>query len=174
MFSDPLKNLKQLGLHENMIVADLGAGTGFYSIAAAHMVPHGKVYAIEVVKDYLTTVRHKAIALNLHNLECIWGNIEKVGGTKIKDGIVDVIIVSNVLSHVDHKDKFLAEIKRILKTGGKILFIDWTNWISMVSSNHKKTISKEIAKELFEKNGFAIERDIDAGEHHYGMILKRK
>ena len=35
MFTDPVKNLKQLGIRDDMIVADLGAGTGFYSIAAA-------------------------------------------------------------------------------------------------------------------------------------------
>ena len=56
MFSDPVKNLKQFGLREDMIVADLGAGTGFYSMAVAEMVPKGKVYAIEIQKDFLTTV----------------------------------------------------------------------------------------------------------------------
>ena len=39
------------------VVADLGAGTGFYSIAAGQMVPKGKVYAVEVVKDFLMTIR---------------------------------------------------------------------------------------------------------------------
>ena len=52
MFADPIKNLKQLGLREDMIVADLGAGTGYYSIAASSLVPKGKVYAIEVIKEY--------------------------------------------------------------------------------------------------------------------------
>ena len=60
MFSDPIKNLNQLRIRENMIVADLGAGTGFYSIAAAQIVPNGKVYAIEIQKDFLNTIRNKA------------------------------------------------------------------------------------------------------------------
>ena len=85
MFSDPVKNLKQFGLRENMIVADLGAGTGFYSIAAAKMVPNGKVYSIEIQKDYINTIRNKAAELNLENLECLWGNLEEKGGSKIKD-----------------------------------------------------------------------------------------
>ena len=53
MFSDPIKNLKMLGLKENDIVVDLGAGTGFYSVAAGTLVSRGKVYAVELQKDFL-------------------------------------------------------------------------------------------------------------------------
>ena len=59
MFSDPIKNLKAFGLRESDIVVDLGAGTGFYSIAAAKMTPRGKVYAVDVEKDYLQTIKDK-------------------------------------------------------------------------------------------------------------------
>src|SRR3989344_5519467 len=122
MFSDPVKNLKALGLRENSIVADLGAGTGFYSIAAGHMVPKGKVYAVEIDKEYLSTIKNKAKEAHVNNVEILWGNIEKRGGTKIGDGIVDAVIASNVFFQVEDKDELIKEIKRILKIGGKVLF----------------------------------------------------
>lgn len=177
MFSDPIKNLKQLGIREDMIVADLGAGTGFYSIALGSLVPFGKVYAIEVIKDYVATIKNKAKDAHLNNVECFWGDIEKIGGTKIKDGIVDAIIVSNVLFQIEDKNTFIKEIKRISKTKGKVLFIDWADippHLGSLSPSREKTISKEKVLEMFEKNGFMKERDIDAGEHHYGMILMNK
>jgi len=170
MFSDPLKNLKQLGIREDMIIADLGAGTGFYSIPAGSMVPNGKVYAIEIIKDYVATIKNKAKEAHLHNVECFWGNIEKIGGTKIKDGLVDIIIVSNILFQVDDINTFIQEIKRIMKNGGKILFVDWSEE-SILGPKKEKIISKEKTIELFGKRGISFERDIDAGEHHYGMIL---
>ncbi|MEX2090601.1 MAG: class I SAM-dependent methyltransferase, partial [Candidatus Paceibacterota bacterium] len=95
MFSDPVKNLKALGLREDNVVVDLGAGTGFYSIAAGELVPKGKVYAIEIVKDFLATVRQRAKEANLNNVEALWGNIEKSGGTKIADAVADAAIASN-------------------------------------------------------------------------------
>jgi precorrin-6B methylase 2 len=86
MFTDPLKNLKALGLREDNIVADLGAGTGYYTLAAGAIVSRGKVYAIEVQKDFLETIKGKAEEAHLNNVEIIWGNVEKIGGTKIGDG----------------------------------------------------------------------------------------
>lgn len=174
MFSDPVKNLKQFGLRENMIVADLGAGTGFYSITAAKMVPKGKVYSIEIQKDFLGEIKNKAKEFSLNNLECFLGDIEQKGGTKIGNEIVDAVIVSNILFQVENKDRLIEEAKRILKIGGSVLVIDWLNEPSILGSKIKNTVPKNKAREMFEGKGFIFEREIDAGAHHYGMILKKE
>jgi len=168
MFTDPVKNLKAFGLREDNIVADLGAGTGFYSLAAGEIVARGKVYAVELQKDYLTTIINKVADLGLKNVEVIWGNVEKIGGTKIGDNVVDAVIASNILFQVVDKDKFILEIKRILKPEGKVLLIDWSESSIMKTTN---IIPKSKARMLFEQKGFTFEREINAGEHHYGMIL---
>lgn len=173
MFTDPVKNLKQLGLREDMIVADLGAGTGFYTIAAAELVPRGKVYAIEVIKDYVVTIKNKAKEAHLSNVECFWGNVEKIGGTKIRDGIVDAVIASNIFFQIEDKEKFVEEIKRITKKDGKVLFVDWAE-ASNIGPRKENVIAKEKVVEIFKKKGFIFERDINAGEHHYGMIFINK
>ncbi|MBI3888815.1 class I SAM-dependent methyltransferase [Candidatus Nomurabacteria bacterium] len=170
MFTDPVKNLKTLGLAENDIVADLGAGTGFYSVAAGAVVPRGKVYAVELQKDFLDTIKHKVKEAHLSNVEIIWGNIEKLGGTKIADTVVDVAIASNVLFQVEDKEKFIEEIKRILKPNGKVLLVDWSEESIMKGGG---IVPREKARTMFEKKGFAWVRDIDAGAHHYGIILRK-
>jgi len=171
MFSDPVKNVRALGLGETNIVADLGAGTGFYSVAAGHIVRLGKVYAIEVQKDYLAKIRHKVAEARLKNVEAVWGNVEKLGGTKLRDNLADAVIASNILFQIEDKDKFIEEIKRILKPGGKVLLIDWS--IPVHGGRVEQMIPKNQAREMFEKKGFTLEREIDAGTHHYGMILRK-
>lgn len=172
MFADPVKNLKAFGLREDMVVADLGAGTGFYSVAAAEMVPMGKVYAVEVQKDFLTKIKSKIKDAHLSNVETLWGNIEKIGGTKIKDRIVDVVIASNILFQVEDKEKFIEETKRILKPGGRVLLVDFSSSSSPLV-NVGTMIPKSKAREMFEQKGFVWQRDIDAGSTHYGMILSK-
>ena len=168
MFTDPLKNLKAFRLEEDDIVADLGAGTGYYSVALGGLVPKGKVYAVEVIKDFLDTIKNKIKEARLKNVEIIWGNVEEIGGTKIGDNIVDAVVASNILFQVEDKEKFILEIKRILKVKGRVLLIDWSE-SSIIGV--KKIISKNKARLMFEEKGFLFERDINAGEHHYGMIL---
>jgi ubiquinone/menaquinone biosynthesis C-methylase UbiE len=170
MFTDPLKNLKALGLREDNIVADLGAGTGYYSIILGTLVPRGKVYAVELQKDFLETIHNKVKKAHLENVEIIWGNIEKMGGTKIKDGIVDAVVVSNVLFQIEDKGNFIEEVKRILKPRGKVLLIDWSQSSVMGAM---AIVSKDKARLMFEAKGFVVDREIDAGDHHYGMILRK-
>lgn len=170
MFSDPVKNLKAFQLKEDDIVADLGAGTGYYSIALSPLVSRGKVYAVELQKDFLDTIKSKVKDAHLPNVEIILGNVEKLGGTKIGDSIVDSIIASNILFQVEDKDQFFLEMKRILKPNGRVLFIDWDESSIM---DRKMIIPKNKARTMFEKKGFVFEREIDAGDHHYGMILRK-
>ncbi|MFA6257008.1 MAG: class I SAM-dependent methyltransferase [Candidatus Paceibacterota bacterium] len=169
MFSNPEKNLKVFGLKEDSIVADLGAGTGYYAIAAGKIASRGKVYAVEIEKDYLDTIRHKVSEAGLKNVEIIWGNVEKPGGSKLGDGIADVVIASNILFQVENKNGFLAEIKRILRPKGQVLFSDWSDKSVM----SKVAIAKGRAREMFEKHGFVFDREMDTGQEHYGMIFRK-
>ncbi|MFZ2978884.1 MAG: methyltransferase domain-containing protein, partial [Candidatus Magasanikiibacteriota bacterium] len=134
----------------------------------------GKVYAIEVQKDFLITIKNKANDTHLTNIEPIWGDIENIGGTKLKDEIIDRVIASNILFQVTNKQKFIDEAFRILKPEGKILLIDWSDSPDSFSLKQNIIVNKNQAREMFEKKGFVYERDIDAGAHHYGMILKKE
>lgn len=155
-----------------MIVADLGAGTGHYAIPAGRIVSRGKVYAVEIQKDFLETIRNRVKESHLGNVECLWGNIEKIGGTKLGDDTIDRVIASNVFFQVDDKNDFIKEVKRILKPGGKVLLIDHCPERSHLGL--KSAVSKEKAKEMFIGKGFEFEKFIDAGSHHYGIILINK
>src|SRR3989344_6472201 len=169
MFANPLKILKTIPLRENDIVADLGAGTGHYSVIAGMLAPKGKIYAVEIEKDFLDTIKGKVKDPRIENVEVIWGNVEKPGGTKIGDGIVDVAIASNILFLVDDKEKFIDEIRRILKPNGKVLLVDWDSSI-IEGARAVKTVPQEKALAMFEKKNFFLDRIVDAGNHHYGMI----
>ena len=171
MFSDPASNLAKLGLVDGMKVADIGAGSGFYSIEAAKKVGgSGRVFAVDVQKDLLERLRSVGQAQRLNNIEAVWGNAEKIGGTKLHESSIDRAIASNVLFQMTKLDDFALEVKRILKPGGKLLVVDW----SEASPLGPKTIVPAAkAQLLFEKNGFKLEQSFGAGDHHYGLILSR-
>jgi ubiquinone/menaquinone biosynthesis C-methylase UbiE len=171
MFSEPALNLAKLVLREGMKVVDLGAGSGFYSYEAARLVGmSGRVYSVDVQKDLLERLRSNGVSQGIRNIEVVWGDVEKIGGTRLREGIADAVIASNVLFQVEKPDEFCLEIKRILKPGGKVLLIDW----SEVSTLGPKIIVPSVkAQMLFEKSGFKLDQSFGAGDHHYGMVFVR-
>lgn len=174
MFSDPNYNVEQFDLQSGSKVADLGSGSGFYALSLARAVgDRGRVYAVEIQKNLLETLRNEALKKNLTNLDIIWGNLEEIGGTKIKDEFLDAVVVANVFFQVLEKKTLVKEIYRILKRGGRALIIDWTDSFGGLGPVSEAIFSDSSAREMFEQGGFKFERRINAGEHHYGLIFKK-
>ena len=174
MFSDPSHTIAQFELQSGSTVADLGAGTGVLSVLAAQAVGEaGRVYAIEVQKGLLEKLKNHARAARTHNVEALWGDIERRHGTHLRERTVDACIASNVLFQVEHKDSFVAEVKRILKPGGRVLLVDWTDSFNNIGPHKDHIVTESAARALFEKGGFAFMKKIDAGQHHYGMIFRK-
>jgi len=173
MFTNPEQNILRLGLTEGMRVADFGAGSGFYSKVASERVGYsGKVYAIEVQKDLVKKLESDLQSWGISNVECIWGDIETRGGTKISDHSMDAVIISNVLFQAEDKLGLIDEARRVLKKNGKVLLIEWTDSFGGMGPEFKNIVSQSTAKELFEKRGFKLEENITTSPHHYGIIFK--
>ena len=175
MFSDPEKNVKQFGLREGMNVADLGAGSGYYSMYASKIVGvNGKVFAVEIQQEVLYTLKKEAERANISNIEIIWGDVEKPGGTKLKDDSMDAVILSNILFQTEDRNQLVKETKRILKVDGKVLLVDWSDSFNSMGPIDDHVVKEHKAKELFEKFGFVFKQNIEAGSPHYGMIFSKE
>lgn len=172
-FSAPRENILQLGLREGMKVADLGAGAGHYAHAAAAIVGReGKVYAVEIREEM-----HKHILESVHHkhrsvIEPVWGDIEKSGGTGLKDHSMDAVIIANTLFQIEDRQGLLAEIKRILKPGGKLLVVDWAGSYGGMGPLPAEVVPEHEAEELFIGGGLHKEKGLRAGPHHYGLVFK--
>lgn len=174
MFSDPKKNIDQLKLMPGASVADFGAGSGHYIFPLREVVEEtGKVFAVDVQKDLLLRIKTEATKKRFSNIELIWGDLEKKGGSKIKEGILDAVIISNLMFQVEAKKEVAEEAKRVLKTAGSLLVIDWTDSFGGLGPTQEAVFSKKEATELFGTTGFLFEREIDVGAHHYGLLFKK-
>jgi len=171
MMLNPEETIKPLLLRDDSRVADLGAGSGVFTVAAMKYIYTGKVYAVDVQRGLLPLIASKIDANHQKNVEIIWGNVEEVGGSKLKSGSVDAVIFANMLFQIERKDTAVEEIKRILKDGGKLLVVDWTGSFGNMGPKEEDVVSKSAARTLFEKSGFTFLSDTPAGDYHYGMIF---
>jgi len=175
MFSDPRHNIEQLGISDGMVIADLGSGSGFYSIEAGKIVSTmGKVYAVDVQRDLLERLKKEAQRNHIRSIDIIAGDLERLGGTKIRDNSCDVAIASNVLFMLEDKKTFLLEAKRILKPKGRILLIDWSASFSHMGPHPEQVVYKDDAVKMLAAAGLLFEREISAGAQHYGIIARKQ
>ncbi len=174
MFSDPEKVVEQCGIQPGMDIADFGSGSGFYSISAAkHLMSSGRVYAIDMQKDLLSKLKNSGIKSGVYNIEVIWGDVEKEKGTKLRDSSINMVFICNIFFQIENKEGVINEAKRILKPGGKVVFVEWADSFGGMGPKPKTVFKKDKAVEMFEKMGFHKDKELIAGEHHYGFIFKK-
>lgn len=171
-FSSPHENVLQLGLREGMAVGDFGAGTGHYARAAAAIVgSSGRVYAIDIQEDVLKHLKLNTHHLHRGTIDTIWGNVEKPGGSHLRDNSLDAAIVANVLFQLEDRDAFLTELKRVLKPEGKLLVVDWAGSYGGIGPTPEQVVTEHAAEDLFISGGFHKVKSFRAGPHHYGVIF---
>lgn len=171
-FADPKSNVLQLGLRDGMKVADLGSGVGHYGLAASGIVgADGRVYLVDIQEDVLRHAVSTAQAQGKRNVEMVWGDLERAGGTKLKDGSMDAVILANALFQVEHKQELLKEILRVLKPGGRLLVVDWAGAYGGIGPDPAHVVSERHAEELFITGGFYKQKDFRAGAHHYAIVF---
>ncbi|MDO8492160.1 MAG: methyltransferase domain-containing protein [bacterium] len=172
-FTDPKSNIEHLMIGEEMKVIDIGAGSGAYVFAAAEIARNGKVYAVDVQKDLLLKIKAEGAKRHLYNIETVWADAEEPGGTKLSDGAMDRAIVSNLLFQVEHREGLVKEVARIIRKKGRILVVDWTDSWGGLGPQAKDVVTAKTARQLFEKVGFKMLKEFNAGDHHYGIVFEK-
>ena len=173
-FLHPTRTLKAAKLHEGMRVADFGAGSGFFTRAAARLVSgRGLVWAVDVHQDMLPRLKNLALQEGLPNVEVVHGNVERQGGSNLPEENFDLVIISNLLFGAEHKEQIVKEAKRVLRKGGRALVIDWRGSFNGMGPHKDHIITQDHAQTLFELGRFIKQETVPAGEYHWGMIFKK-
>ncbi len=155
-----------------MTVGDFGAGSGHYARVAAGVVGEGgKVYAIDVQEDVLKHLKLNSHAHHQSIIESVWGDIEKPGGTHLRDATLDAVILANILFQIEDREALIAEIKRVLRSGGKLLVVDWAGSYGGIGPDQKQVVPEHEAEAFFINGGFHKVKSFRAGSHHYGIIF---
>lgn len=172
-FAHPRRNVEALGIEPGMKVADFGAGSGAYVLLMAEML-HGTgvVYAIDIQKDLLRRIKNEATKRSL-TMEIIWGDLEEEGGSKLADTVLDLVLISNLLFQVKNKASVVREAVRIVRPGGRVVVIDWSESYGGMGPHPDHVCTKEATLRLASEQGLVLVKDFEAGAHHYGLIFRK-
>ena len=175
IFQQREKILAAVGLKRGMKVADVGAGTGLFTIPFANAVgPEGKVYAVEIAKKFLEHIRSRAQQAKMVNVETVPCNERSV---ELPEASVDLAFICDVYHHFEFPKASLASLHNALKPGGEIVLIDFKR-IPGESSDFvmghvragQEVFESEIIASGFEKTGEVK----DVLKENYFVRFRRK
>ena len=157
-----------------MQVADFGCGSGHWVIPLAKQIgSQGKIYAVDIQKEALEAVRSQAKLEHIDSIETIWADLELPGATKLKDGIIDLIIIANILFQAENKTNVLQEALRILKPSGRLMLVEWDMSQTIAGPSMANRIPRQEVETLLAKVGFIFEKEFSAGSQHYGLLFRK-
>jgi ubiquinone/menaquinone biosynthesis C-methylase UbiE len=177
-FAHPQRNVAVLGIQPGMRVADFGSGSGAYVLAIAkELAASGHVYAIDIQKDLLRRTHNEAAQYGYKNVEVLWGDLEAKHGSKIADGTLDLVLISNLLFQVEGADAVVREAARILRPSGRVVIIDWEESPpaggQRLGPHKDEVVTREEAYALAQGAGLSFVSEFNAGAHHYGLIFRK-
>ncbi len=175
IFHQREKIIAAVGLKPGMKVADIGAGTGLFTVPFALAVGEsGKVYAVEIAKNFLTHIRDRAVQAGVKNVETVLCTERSV---ELPESSVDLAFICDVYHHFEFPQASLASLRKALKPGGELVLIDFKR-ISGESSDFvmghvragQEIFEAEIAAAGFEKAGEVK----DVLKENYFLRFRRK
>ena len=128
-FDDPARDawqkpdevLNALHLKRTDRVADLGAGTGYFSVRIAKLVPEGKLFSVDIEPEMLRHLRERAHHENLGVLVPILASAESANLPKP----VDLILVIDTYRHIDNRIAYFAKLRASLRPTGRLAIVDF-------------------------------------------------
>ena len=155
----PRKAVAALNIKAGETVADIGAGSGYYTVLLADAVgPRGRVYATDIQPEMLALIRKKVEGRSLANVELMLGTETTTG---LPDGSVDLALMVDVYHELAQPQVFLQAVKRTLRQDGRLVLIEFRKESPWVPIREEHKMSVREARVELEAEGFRLDRVVD-------------
>jgi arsenite methyltransferase len=170
-WQQPAKVVAALALRPGDIVADLGAGGGYFTFKLATAVaPGGKMYAVDIDKDMLDLVGKQAEKESGTNVETI---LAKPDDPLLPESGVDLVFTCDTYHHISDRVTYFKNLRKYLRPGGRIAIIDFDRraWLEGLFRHY--TPSEFIKREM-EQSGYSLEKELDFLDRQSFLIFAVK
>ncbi|MEM9510637.1 MAG: class I SAM-dependent methyltransferase [Cyanobacteria bacterium P01_E01_bin.35] len=142
----PDLTVQKLDLQADDVVADIGAGTGYFSFRMAQQVPEGKVYAVDIQPEMLDAIAFLKQERDVTNIETILGTEDN---PHLPPASIDLALMVDAYHEFAYPREMMTGIVQALKPGGKVILLEYRkeNPMVMIKPLHKMT-QKQVKKEL--------------------------
>ena len=175
VFDDPKRDewqkphevIQALALPPDAVVADIGAGTGYFSVRLARMLPKGRVLAADVEPQMVHHLAARAKRDELANLRAVQSEFDDA---RLPEK-ADLALFVDVYHHIDDRERYFRRLKDSLKAGGRIAVVDF-RMDSEVGPPPRARIAPERVKRELAAAGYSLAAEHDFLPNQYFLVFR--
>ena len=171
-YQKPHEVMTALKLKPGEVLADIGAGSGYFTFRLAHHVGDtGRVYAVDVSPDMIVHLNRRIRDLQLKNVVTI---LAAPDDPLLADGSVDRFLICDTWHHIENHPRYLGLLKKMLKADGQVVMIDFKKAQTPVGPPLEMRIDRDDLVREMEANGFRLDAEHTFLPHQYFLVFKPK
>ncbi|MDF0728635.1 methyltransferase domain-containing protein [Cytobacillus sp. S13-E01] len=147
---NPEQVIEMLNIQKSDIIADLGAGNGYFTIPLAKET-NEMVFAVDIEPKMLELLNERAHNERVSNIQFIASDLENI---QLKENSVNKAVVAFVMHEIPNMEKAIEEFKRIIKPNGRLVILEWEAVDSEMGPPLHERISSDKMKNFMLENGY--------------------
>jgi len=167
----PEQALQLIGIQPGMVVADVGAGTGYMTTRLAGLVGStGRVYANDLQPNMLRIIQDKARAARLSNVDIIQGTETDA---RLPEEAIDLVLLVDVYHEMWHPQEMLRSIRRSLKADGELVLVEYRKEDPSIpiADTHRMSVA-DVRTEV-EAEGFTFDRLVPGLPRQHIIVFRK-
>jgi arsenite methyltransferase len=169
VYQKPHEVIMALSLREGETVADIGAGSGYFTFRLASPVGEkGRVYAVDTGPDMILHMNRQIRDMKLRNIVTV---LSAPDDPLLMDGSIDRFFICDTWHHIQNQAQYLALMKKMLKPGGQVIMIDFQKRELPVGAPMEMKIARKDLVQQMESNGFKLVREHTFLPYQYFLIF---
>jgi ubiquinone/menaquinone biosynthesis C-methylase UbiE len=168
-YQKPHEVLKALNIKPGEIIADIGAGSGYFTFRLSHFVgDKGKIYAVDVSPEMILHVNRRIRELKANNVVTVLADPDD---PLLPDQSVNRFFICDVWHHIENQTKYLSLMKKMLKPSGEVVMIDFHKKEFPVGPPMNMKIAREDLSKQLDSNGYRLTKEHSFLPYQYFLVF---
>ena len=168
-YQKPHEVIKALDLKAGEVIADVGSGSGYFTLRlAAHVGDSGRVYGVDIDPDMVRHLNRRVRDAGLHNVHALLADPDD----PLLPEAVDRFLIVDTWHHIEAQEKYLALMRTLLKPGGQVIMIDFQKRELPLGPPLAMKIAREDLIQQMETNGFRLVKENTFLSYQYFLVFE--